>query len=274
MSDSHVTSLAREMLDAYNTGSVVPVPPSAREGGIDLDTGYAVEEELARMRATAGHNVVGRKIGLANRAVWQAMKLRTLVWASMYDDTVHHAANGRGTWSVARMRAPRVEPEIVVRLKAAPRPGADAAGALEAVEWIALGFEFIDCPYPDWKFQPGDFLASLGLHAALVVGEPRPIGRDEIPALVDKLAAFTTRLSKGGQVVEEGGGKNVLGSPALCLAEFFAAVPAQPGAKPVRAGELISTGTTTAAKPVAAGERWTMEVDSLDLSPLTVDLRA
>ncbi|HEY5617409.1 MAG TPA: hypothetical protein VIK60_05650 [Vicinamibacterales bacterium] len=273
MTDSRISSLAREMLDAFSNGSRIPVPPSARDGGLDLDAGYAVEAELARLRGAAGHKTVGRKIGLANRAVWQAMKLRTLVWASMYDDTVHDAPNGHGTLSLAHMRAPRVEPEIVVKLKAAPKPGADAAGVLEAVEWMALGFEFVDCPFPDWKFQPGDFLASLGLHASLVIGEPRPIGRGEISALADSLANFTSRLSKNGQLVEAGGGKNVLGSPALCLAEFVSAIPAQRGAEPLHAGELISTGSTTAAHPVAPGERWTMEVDRLDLSQLTVDLR-
>jgi 2-keto-4-pentenoate hydratase len=274
MTDARVTSLAREMLDAYTSGSRIPVAPSARDGGLDLDTGYAVEAEIARTRAAAGHKTVGRKIGLANRAVWQAMKLRTLVWGSMYDDTVHNAPSGRATLSVARMRAPRVEPEIVVKLKAAPKPGAGPADMLEAVEWMALGFEFVDCPFPDWKFQPGDFLASLALHAALVVGQPRPIQRAEISTLVDHMASFTSRLSKNGTVVEEGGGKNVLGSPALCLAEFASAVPMQSGAQPLYAGELLSTGSTTPAPPVAAGERWTMEVDRLELSPLSVDLTA
>jgi 2-oxo-3-hexenedioate decarboxylase len=273
MSEPHVTALAREMLDAYTSGSFIPVPPSAREGGIDVDTGYAVEAELVRMRGAAGHKTVGRKIGLANRAVWQALNLRTLVWASMYDDTVHDASDGHATLSLSHMRAPRIEPEIVVKLKASPRPGADAAAVLEAVEWMALGFEVVDCPFPDWKFKGGDFLASLGLHAALVVGEPRPVARGEISALVDKMATFTSRLSKNGELVEQGGGKNVLGSPALCLVEFVAAVPAQRGVEPLRPGELISTGSTTAAPPVAPGERWTMEVDSLNLSPLTVDLR-
>lgn len=274
MTNPHVTSLAHEMLDAFNTGSRIAVAPSARDGGLDLDTGYAVEAEIARLRGAAGHKVVGRKIGLANRAVWQAMKLRTLVWGSMYDDTVQHVPMGQATLSVARMRAPRVEPEIVVKLNAAPKPGAGPAEVMEAVDWMALGFEFVDCPFPDWKFQPGDFLASLGLHAALVVGEPRSIRRGEISALVENLAAFTSRLSKNGQVVEQGGGKNVLGSPALCLAEFAAAVAQQPGAQPLYAGELLSTGSTTPAPPVAAGERWTMEVDCLELSPLTVDLTA
>lgn len=272
MTDTRVSALAQEMLEAYTAGRPIAVPPSAREGGCDLDTGYAVEAELTRLRRASGRRTVGRKIGIANRAVWRAMKMKTLVWANMYDDTVHHATRGEATLSLARMRAPRLEPEIVVKLQSAPQPGVDAAGALEAVEWYAFAFEVVDCPFPDWKFTPGDFMASLGLHAALVVGEPRPVRREAIPPLVDALAAFTARLSRNGQVVQEGGGKNVLDSPALCLVEFTSAVPAQPGAEPLGAGELISTGSLTVAPPVAAGERWSVVAEGLDVPALSLRL--
>lgn len=274
MTDARVTALAREMFDAHAGGRPIPVPPSAREGGCDLETGYAVEAELARMRRAGGRRTVGRKIGLANRAVWRALKMKTLVWANMYDDTVHDATGGEATLSLARMRAPRLEPEIVVKLGAAPQPGVDAAGALEAVEWYAFAFELVDCPFPEWKFQPGDFMASFGLHAALVVGEPRPVRRAAIPQLVDRLATFTVQLSRNGEVVHEGGGKNVLDSPALCLAEFASAVPAQRGAEPLGAGELISTGSLTVAPPVAPGERWSVVAAGLDVPPLSLRLTA
>lgn len=291
MTTPRVSALAQEMLDAYAAGRRIAVPPSAREGGCDLDTGYAVEAELRRIRLAAGRRTVGRKIGLANRAVWRAMQMKTLVWASMYDDTVHHAAGGEATLSVARMRAPRLEPEIVVKLRTAPErgpssqhrpagsqgdpalePGVDAAGVLGAVEWYAFAFEVVDCPFPDWKFTPGDFMASLGLHAALIVGEPRPVRREAIPQLVDQLASFTVRLSKNGEVIQEGGGKNVLDSPVLCLMECASAVPAQAGAEPLGAGELISTGSLTVAPPVAAGERWSVVAQGLDVPPLALRL--
>jgi 2-oxo-3-hexenedioate decarboxylase len=274
MTDSRVSALAKEMLDAYAAGRAIGVPPSAREGGCDLDTGYAVEAELTRIRRASGRRTVGRKIGLANRAVWRVLKMETLVWANMYDDTVHDAMRGEATLSLARMRAPRLEPEIVVKLKSTLRPDVDAADALEAVEWYAFAFELVDCPFPDWKFQPGDFMASLGLHAALVVGEPRPVHREAIPQLVDQLGAFTVKLSKNGEVVHEGGGKNVLDNPALCLVEFASAVPAQAGAEPLRPGELISTGSLTTAPPVAAGERWSVVAQGLDVPPLSLRLTA
>src|SRR5206468_1213605 len=68
MADSRVNALAREMFDAYSAGAPIPIPPSARAGGCDLDTGYAVEAELVRLRRAGGHTVVGRKIGIAHRA--------------------------------------------------------------------------------------------------------------------------------------------------------------------------------------------------------------
>jgi 2-oxo-3-hexenedioate decarboxylase len=266
-----VSALAREMFDAHAAGAPVPIPPSAREGGCDLHTGYAVEAELVRMRRAMGRHTVGRKIGIANRDAWRKLNMSTLVWASMYDDTVHYAKHGRATVSLARMRAPRIEPEIAVKFRAVPA-SADPIAALEAVEWIAFAFEIVDCPYPEWKFQPGDFMASFGLHAALVVGEPSAVSRDDVAGLADRLATFTVTLSKNGQVVQEGGGRNVLESPALCLAEFLAALPAQPGPEPLRAGEIISTGSLTVAPPVSVGEEWRVEASGLDVTPLAVEL--
>jgi 2-oxo-3-hexenedioate decarboxylase len=273
MTDTQVSTLAREMLDAFSTGKSIPVPPSAREGGCDLDAGYAVEAELVRLRRAAGRSTVGRKIGIANRAVWRALKMKTLVWASMYDDTVQHAQHGQGSISLARMRAPKIEPEIAIKLKSVP-VSADPVAAMEAIEWMAFAFEIVDCPYPEWKFQPGDFMASFGLHAALLVGEPRQVRSEDAARLVEQLGSFTVKLSKNGEVVQEGGGKNVLENPALCMAEFLSALPQQRGPEPLRAGEIISTGSLTAAPPVGVGETWHVEASGLDVAPLTVTLTA
>jgi 2-keto-4-pentenoate hydratase len=189
----------------------------------------------------------------------------------MYDDTVVYAREGRAPLSTANMFSPRIEPEVVFKLRQAPA-SADPAAVLEAVEWVALGFEFVDCPFPDWKFQPVDFVACFGLHAALVVGAPRAITHEEIPSLVEQLGAMKVKLSKNGALVEEGLGKNALRNPAACLGELASAIAAQPGAEPLAANELVSTGTLTAAQPVAASEQWTVEADGINLSPLSVSL--
>jgi hypothetical protein len=44
--------------------------------------------------------------------------------------------------------------------------GLDAATALQSVEWLALGFEFIDPPYAEAQFKPVDFAAAYGWRKA------------------------------------------------------------------------------------------------------------
>src|SRR3990167_1706796 len=184
-----VSALARELMRAYASREVLPVPLSSREAGFDLATAYAVEAELARLRRASGHTTVGRKVGYANKAVWRALKLETLVWAHMYDDTVIAASSNRASLSLGRMCSPRIEPEIVFKLRGPIDTGtADPAATLGAVEWLALGFEIVDSVFADWTFQPSDFVAAYGLHAALVVGEPRRLAPDVIPALAEQLA--------------------------------------------------------------------------------------
>jgi 2-keto-4-pentenoate hydratase len=303
----NIHALASEFAAAYAECRTLSTPPSSRDG-LDLATAYAVERELVRMRRSEGHQTVGVKVGYANKAMWRVLKLETLVWAHMYDHTVGYADANAATFSLAHTIAPKIEPEIVFKMKAPLGAGiTEAAVALEAVEWIALGFEIIDCPYADWKFQPADFVAAYGLHAALIVGEPRPVTAANIPDLVEQLPNFKVRLSRHGmsegeraaaseprersapaqrrareRVGEsegqspsdeiEGSGRNSLRSPALCLAELASAMAKQEGAEPLAAGDLVSSGTLTESTPIHPGTTWTASVEGIDLSALTLTL--
>jgi 2-oxo-3-hexenedioate decarboxylase len=270
--NSEVESLAHELLSAAQTGQMISVTPSSRPG-FDLNTAYAVEGTLKQIRESGGHRAVGRKVGYANKAMWRVLKLDTLVWAHMYDDTVHYSDHNTATLTLVHPRSLKIEPEIVFGLK---QPivsgGLDAAPALECTDWLALGFEIIDCPFPGWQFQPSDFVASFGLHAALVVGEKTHLQPELIPKLVEELPRFTVRTLKNGKFVEEGSGKNSLRSPALCLAELGGAILRRFPDHPLSAGEIISSGTLTAGHAIERGDRWTAEVEGLALPPLTVHL--
>jgi 2-keto-4-pentenoate hydratase len=225
------------------------------------------------MRGAQGHKTVGIKVGYANKAMWRVLKLDTLVWAHMYEDTVHYAKGNEAALSIAHMISPKLEPEIVFKMKSSLGAGVtEPAAALEAVEWLALGFEIIDCPYADWKFQPADFVAAYGLHAALIVGEPRAVTAANIPELVEQLPSFKVRLAKNGEVVAEGSGKNSLRSPALCLAELASAMSKQEGMEPLAGGDLVSSGTLTESTPIQPGATWTASVDGIDLPALTLTL--
>ena len=272
MSPIDIEALAQELLDAQQTGCMISVPPSARPG-FDLNTAYEVEAALQRMREAGGHRAVGRKVGYANKAMWRLLNLETLVWAHMYDDTVHYSGNNSAALTIARPRSLKIEPEIVFGLKQAiTAEGLDAAAALASTAWLALGFEIIDCPFPAWQFQPSDFVASFGLHAALVVGERIAVTPESIAGLVNDLPRCKVRMLKNGEFVEEGAGKNSLRSPALCLAELGGAVLRRSATGPLAAGEIISTGTLTGGHSTETGDTWTAEVTGLAVPSLTLRL--
>jgi 2-keto-4-pentenoate hydratase len=265
-------ALAQELVAARSSGRATMVPPSDRDASFDLTTAYAIEAEVARLRRASGHTTVGRKVGYANRATWRVLKLNTLVWAHMYDDTVQFADKRNASLSLEHRSSPKIEPEIVFRLK---RPlvssgDLDARAVLDSIEWLALGFEIIDCPFPAWKFQPVDFVAACGFHAALVVGAPRLVESSNIPTLADQLPRFKIRLLKNKELVEEGSGRNSLRSPALCLGELAAALARDPAAEPLAAGELVSSGTLTEPHAIGVGETWTATVEGIDLPDVTL----
>lgn len=272
MPNNEIETLEQELLTAYETGRMIDIPPSARPG-FTLDKAYEVETKLNRHREATGHKSVGRKVGYANKAMWRVLKLETLVWAHMYDDTVHYADGNSTTLAVQHPRSLKIEPEIVFGMKQEiTGERSDGASALAATNWLALGFEIIDCPFPDWKFQPSDFVASFGLHSALVIGEKMPVEPERIAKLVEELARFKVRMSKNGELVEEGAGKNSLKNPALCLAELSAAIAWRFPTHPLSAGEIVSAGTLTAGHPTGKGDSWTAEVEGISLPSLTLRL--
>jgi len=255
MANLDVPALARELLASYESATPLPAPLSIRYPAFTLQDAYAVEAEFKRLRVEAGHKVNGRKVGYANKAMWRVLKLETLVWASMYEDTIH---DGARAIAIDGFMSPRLEPEIVFKLKAPLAGSVDAAGVLDAVDWIAVGFEIIDCPFPGWEFKPVDFVAAYGLHRGLVIGAHQPVET----GFVESLATFKLRLLRNGELVEEGGGKNSLRSPALCVAELARASGG------LEAGELVSSGTLTNAQPMASGDRWRVEVEGIGLADL------
>jgi len=276
-------TLARELLSAYETGGMVPILPSAR-AGFDLDAAYEVEATLKRIREAAGVRAVGRKVGYANKAMWRALKLDTLIWAHMYSDTIHYSELNFTELALPHRRSLKIEPEIVFGLKRsvetepheaqslAAAATLDAAAALEATAWLALGFEIIDCPFPDWKFQPSDLVASFGFHAGLVIGVRVPVPPESIATFAAELPRFKLRLLKNGEFVEEGSGRNSLKSPALCVAELGAAILRRFPSEPLRPGEIVSSGTLTSGHSTDAGDSWTAQVEGLPLPPLTLRL--
>jgi len=248
-------------------------PPSSQDESFDMMEAYAIAHTHVTVLTERGYQPAGRKIGFTNTALWESLGLATPIWGQMYEQTVRHADNNTATFSLQGLVAPRIEPEIVFKLRSALAPENDEPSEiLGAIEWFALGFEIVHCHYPEWRFKPADGVADFGLHGALIVGSPQVVQHEQAAHLADQLRDLQAVLARDGETVAEGSGANVLGHPLLALRELNMLLQTQPNSLPLGQGEVVTTGTLTTALPLTAGTTWTARVSGVELPTLTLTL--
>ena len=62
----------------------------------------------------------------------------------------------------------------------------------------------------------------------------------------------------------------MLGSPLLAFAHLAEVLAQDSSIEPVRAGEIVTTGTLTVPQAVTSGETWHCELDGIDLPSLSI----
>ncbi|MGQ0510823.1 MAG: 2-keto-4-pentenoate hydratase [Betaproteobacteria bacterium] len=242
---------------------------TARDPSFTPASGYAAARQLHDRRLAAGWRPVGRKIGFTNRTLWERYGVHEPIWGTVYDRSFIQATDNRAVVPLAGLAQPRIEPEICFKLKAAPPVTRNPEALLAAIEWVAHSVEIVQCHHPEWKMSLADCTADNGLHGRLVLGTPVEVGR--INGLAAALPFLKVALACNGEVRDRGIGSNVLDSPLMALAHFVDVVSRQGDATPLRAGEIISTGTLTDAHPVKAGEVWSTDLHGFALRGLTIE---
>ena len=112
----------------------------------------------------------------------------------------------------------------------------------------------------------------MGLHGAYFEGPRHPIARRDRTGLVDSLSGVAVALCRNGEVVDEGVGANALDGPIQALAHLVDVLGRDPHNPPLRAGEIVTTGTLTRAFPVIRGERWSTRIEGLELAPMAIEI--
>ena len=260
-------AIAELVLAAFAARRQIPL---LTEGipGFDLAAAGAVAVEVMRRREARGERVAGHKLGFTNRTIWPEYGGYAPIWGPVYDTTVRPHA---GPVSLAPFLEPRIEPEIVFRLSQAPEPGMDTEALLARASHVALGFEIVQSLFAGWRFGAADTVAAFALHGGLFHGPFVAIDAAERGDWARRLAGFGATLLRDGEVADEGRSGNVLGGgPVVALAHLAELVGTIPGAPPLAAGHVFTTGTLTRALPVSPGETWEAQLDGLPLGPLRI----
>lgn len=293
-----VRAIADEVLASLTTHEQI-APFSSLPGGLTLEDAYRVTPLLRAAFTARGEKILGRKVGFTNRTIWAQYGVYAPIWGYVTDATVHeltypsssfrgapsepeHLDSGSGpagrpgmTDEILRARAadfaePRIEPEIMFGLRASPTPGMDEGALLDCIEWISLGYEIVQSIFPGWKFAPPDTVAANAMHGALFIGKRHPIAPRKAE-WVHELATFKAELYCDGALSQRGGGALVLDNPLQVLRHLVGLLANDPRNPPLSPGEIISTGTLTAAMPVSAGQTWITKVSGIPL--VTISLR-
>jgi 2-oxo-3-hexenedioate decarboxylase len=265
-------ALALEMKAAQDSAQQI-APFTTRMQGFDLAVAYEVAHRIHRARLKHGATPVGRKIGFTNPGMWSRFGVSEPIWAYIYDSTVRELQGTQATCPIGRYCEPKIEPEIVLHFRTAPPADARLVDVVNAIDWVAHGFEIVQSHFPGWRFKAPDTVADRALHGALLIGPRQPLsglGSDPVAAL----ESFSLNLSCNDRVVETGKGANVLGSPLVAAVHLSSVLAKQPGYAPLQAGEVVTTGTITMARSVHAGETWRSEVHGIGLAGLTVEFTA
>jgi 2-oxo-3-hexenedioate decarboxylase len=242
--------VAAALFDAYTNRKLIEAPTRAL-GSFSKADALEIAERVRALRIAAGAKPVGYKVGFTNGAVRTQFDAAGPLAATVYDGTL--AADAR--IDAKLLLGPRIEPEVVVGL-----------GANGTIAWAALGFEIVQSHVADWNFGYLDAIADFGLHAALVIGEKRPIDDGGAAAL----ASMRVQLRCDGEVVERGAGSDVDGGAlgSVCwLRDDLRRV-----GRELEAGEIVSTGSMTRVPKITSGQRWTIEALDGELAPLTIDV--
>ena len=247
--------------------------PADRERLQDMNAARDFQAAVNELRLARGERPLGFKIGFTNRSLWPLYNVFNPIWAPVWDRTVYQSDAGPSVQIVdidmnaigkplSSFLLPRLEPEIVLGLRHAPA-SSSLDDVADSVEWVAHGFEIVQCVYPDWSFTAAESFAAQSLHGALLVGPRRKVlNHGQLAAF---LAAVRLNMTCNGGVIADGDGTAVLDGPIQAFAHLVEMLAGQPPlAEPLRLqpGSIITTGTLTDAQPLLPRQHWQTGISS------------
>lgn len=260
-------AVADEVIAASTDHRQIPTF-SSRPGGLTLPQAYRVAPLLRAAFEGRGEQITGRKIGFTNREMWKVYGVHSPIWGYTTTQTTHELAHTQAA-CVKNFVEPRIEPEIMFGMRAAPKTGMSDAALLDCIQWVCLGYEIVQSIFPGWKFTAPDTVAANGVHGALMMGARHPIEPRKSEWLRE-LATFQVELRCDGRLSQRGGGALVLDSPFQALRHLVELLANDPHNRPLGGAEIVSTGTLTLAMPVSAGESWTTKAFGIPLEEITL----
>src|SRR6266404_3920165 len=231
-----------------------PVDPlTNREPGITIDDAYQIQLRMIERRLDNGETVIGKKIGVTSKTVQTMLN----VFQPDFGQLLSGMAFSEGEpVPASTLIAPRAEAEVAFILKRDLNgPGVTAADVLRATDCVLPCFEIVDSRIRDWKIKIQDTVADNASCGVFVLGGTA----HSLRGLDLSVAGMV--VEKNGDIVSTSAGAAVQSSPVNAVA-WLANTLGRLGI-PLKAGEVILSGSQSPLMPVVAGDSFTCSVGGL-----------
>jgi len=239
-----------------------PIDPIRDAIGIDnIEMAYQIQHANTKFQIENGARLVGKKIGLTNKAVQAQLGVDQPDFGALFDHM--EVLNGLSV-SASELMQPKIETEIAFVIgEDLDLPNMTIVDLISAIDYALPALEIVGSRISDWNIKFVDTVADNASASHYVLGHtPRTL--DEFDMVGCKMKLF-----KNNQLVSEGSGAGCLGSPlnaVLWLANKMLEL-----GDPLQAGELILSGALGAMVPITKGDHITTEIEGLGTVSLKID---
>lgn len=232
-----------------------PVRPlTERFSDITIEDAYNISLRMLERRIEAGEKIIGKKIGLTSKAVQNMLGVGQPDFGYLTDKMAF--SQGEEMPISDRLMQPKAEGEIAFILKKdLMGPGITAADVLAATDCVLPCFEVVDSRVENWQIKIQDTVADNASCGLFVLGD-----RAVDPRKVD-LATCGMVVEKNGSIISTGAGAAALGSPVNCVT-WLANTLGEFGI-PLKAGEVILSGSLVPLEPVQAGDFMSVNIGGI-----------
>jgi 2-oxopent-4-enoate/cis-2-oxohex-4-enoate hydratase len=252
MNDELTQRLGNELHDALVARKTV-APLTSRHADITIDDAYRIQQHMIGRRLSEGQTVVGKKIGVTSKVVMEMLGVSQPDFGYLLSGMI---ADQVSAVSYDTLIQPKAEGEIAFVLKRdLCGPHVTNADVLAATEGVMACFEIVDSRIDNWKIRIEDTVADNASSGVFVLGSTLVD-----PRRVD-LNLCGMALERNGELVATGAGVAALGSPVNAVA-WLANALGRFGI-PLKAGEVILSGSLGAMIPVQRGDRFRMQIGGI-----------
>ena len=252
MSRSTTFALAERLQRAWE--GRLPIEPFSATGElVSIEESYAVQRAWATIRAGNGETSVGRKIGLTSPGMQAQMGVHEPDFGELWQSRVFPMREGIAELPADVFIQPRVEGELAFLMGAdLAGPGITDEDVIGAAVAVSPAIEVVDSRIAEWRIALVDTIADNASYGAFTLGE---WSQDLLRA---DLRQVRLDVEHNGQTIVSERGHAVLGSPPAAVA--WLANKLGSFGEPIRAGDIVLSGSFGAAIPATAGDAFAVTV--------------